>query len=147
MAKVIPLKRQADSTRDIGHGSEPYAACPPVTVPYGWRLSHGLSGWFLVHDRAQWSTIMWLISERRAGRSYQSLADQLERERVPAPPGGGSRAAGRWYGERVRLLVLHYAPDLAAPAPRDPLAERAAELRARIDDLTDDEQDELSLLS
>lgn len=112
VAPVIPLNRKADSSTDIGYDTPP----PPVIVPYGWRLVRRDDGWLLTHDDAEWSTIERIIRERRSGDSYRAIAARLADENVPAPTTG--RSHGRWDGtagtERCRILVLHYAPDVAA---------------------------------
>lgn len=144
-AEVIHLNQTGDSTRNttpMFDGS--YVSPPPVTVPYGWTLREERGGWSLVHDRHEWSVISWLIQERRAGRSYGALAEELVRDRVPAPTGG--RSVGRWHTERVRTLVLLYAPDLAAPR-RAERGDRLAQLHSRsLSELTDDERAELEEL-
>jgi len=85
--------------------------------------------------------ISWLIQERRAGLSYDTLAADLRRDGVPAPKGG--RSAGRWHGERVRGLIRRYAPDLAAP-PRAQRGSRLAQLWERdAATLTEEEKAEL----
>ena len=127
-ATVIPLNREVDSARNMTppfDGS--YATPPPITPPYGWRLAEKRAGagWELIHDRQEWGVISWLIQERRAGgdgRSYDALATRLQEDGVPAPTGG--RSIGRWHGERVRLLIQRYAPELVAP----PRAERGDRL-------------------
>lgn len=119
--RITPLNAGADSTRDIAPGpDDPYATCPAVTVPYGWRLVRRRSSWALVHDHKPWLVLMWLVSERRAGRSYQDLATELERRRVPPPPNGDSGKPRRWQKDRVRTLVQQYAPDLAPASRRTP---------------------------
>ncbi|NUR04318.1 MAG: hypothetical protein HOY79_49795 [Streptomyces sp.] len=142
-AEIIQLNANADSTRNmtpVFDGS--YATPPPVTVPYGWTLKETKSGWQLIHDRQEWSTISWLVQERRAtGRSYESMGQELERDGVPAPEGG--RSNGRWHAERVRTLVLTYAPELAGPGRRS----RLDRLQNRpLEDLDEGELEELDAL-
>lgn len=148
-AEVIPLNAGADSPRNTApqfDGS--YATPPPLVPPYGWKLAKkrgGGDGWELIHDRQQWEVISWLIHERRAGgkgRSYESLAAELQQDGVPAPTGG--RSVGRWHGERVRTLIMQYAPEVARPRER---GSRLAQLWARDEDtLTEEEKSEMEAL-
>lgn len=149
-AEIIPLNPGADSSRNTTppfDGS--YASPPPITPPYGWRLaeSEAGAGWRLVHDRTEWGVISWLIQERRAGgsgRSYDALATALREDGVPAPRGG--RSIGRWHGERVRSLILRYAPELAAP-PRAERESRLVQLWDRDPDtLSEEEKAEMEAL-
>lgn len=140
-AEIIPLNPHMDTTRNtLPPFDGSYVTPPPVTVPYGWRLTETRSGWTLTHDRDEWSVISWLVSERRAGRSCQELVDQLESERVPAPRGGRSKP--KWNRERVRTLVYQYAPETA---PRKNLSRYAYLLRQDV--LSDEEQEELEDLA
>jgi len=143
-ADVIPLNAAVNSARNTTPPiDEGYVIAPPLTPPYGWRLAPARSrpGWELIHDREQWGVISWLIQERRAGLSYDTLAADLRRDGVPAPKGG--RSAGRWHGERVRGLIRRYAPDLAAP-PRAQRGSRLAQLWERdAATLTEEEKAEL----
>jgi len=146
-AEVIPLNSGADSPRNTTppfDGS--YATPPPVRAPYGWRLAEKTTGagWLLTHDRRQWAVISWLIQERRAGRSYDSLAAELQGDGEPAPTGG--RSVGRWHGERVRMLITRYAPELAG-TPRAQRGSRLAQLYEMDEDaMTDEERAELEEL-
>jgi hypothetical protein len=142
-ATVIPLNRETDSARNTPppfDGS--YATPPPIKPPYGWRLAEKKAGagWELIHDRQEWGVISWLIQERRAGgdgRSYDALATALQKGGVPAPTGG--RSVGRWHGERVRSLILRYAPELATP-PRAERGSRLMQLWGRDPDTLSEEE-------
>lgn len=149
-ADIIPLKPGTNSPRNttpLFDGS--YVTPPPITPPYGWRLAESATGagWRLTHDREEWGVISWLIQERRAGgeeRSYNALAAELQEDGVPAPTGG--RSIGRWHGERVRSLILRYAPELAAP-PRAERGGRLAQLWERDPaTLSDEERAEMEAL-
>lgn len=146
-ADVIPLNTGTSSARNTTPQIDPaYAISPPVTPPYGWRLAPARPGpgWQLIHDREQWGVISWLIEERRRGQSYDTLAQDLRRDGVPAPTGG--RSAGRWHRERVRGLIRRYAPELAAP-PRAQRGSRLAQLWERDENtLSDKERAEMKAL-
>jgi hypothetical protein len=149
-AEIIPLNARADSPRNTTPAFDgSYATPPPITPPYGWILTKPKTGtgWILVHHRPEWSVISWLVQERREGgrgRSYDSLAAELQRDGVPAPTGG--RSVGRWHGERVRSLIRLYAPELAAP-PRAQRGSRLAQLY-ELDPatMTDEEKAEMEIL-
>ena len=106
VADIIPLNRTPDSTRDIGYQTP----APPLHVPYGWRLVRVDQGWLLTHGE-DWGQIERIVSMRRGGAKYETIADTLQAEGVPAPTGG--RSLPRWNAERVRKLVHHYAPAIA----------------------------------
>ena len=150
IASVIPLNRSADSAADIGYDTPP----PPVSVPFGWRLTKRPDGWLLTHDDETWPIIERCIRERRGGASYTAIARRLAAEGAPAPTG---RAHGVWHMDLPRRYVAHYAPQVAAyrgprgaglpgPIPGSPEAiddfertlRRAAELGAELGD--EDEQ-------
>lgn len=151
MAEVIHLYPKAGSTRITTRQEDvESAAPPPVTVPYGWKLVSRAAGaktvWSFVKDQEQWGVISWLILERRAGRSYRDLADELEEDGVEPPTGG--RSVGRWHQERVRTLVQYYAPDTVPAPPVDPFVARLQELMERgPENCSDEEHEELHTLA
>jgi len=107
VADVIPMKRDRDTGRNIGYEVPP----APLRVPYGWRLMRVDEGYLLVHDGETWPVIERIVSMRRSGRKYEEITQTLIDEAVPAPR--DPHSSHRWHDERVRQLVIRYAPDVA----------------------------------
>lgn len=107
VADVIPMNRSGSSARNIGYEIPPH----PLRIPYGWCLVRQQHGYLLMHDGETWPVIERIVSLRRRGRKYGEIVQTLIDEEVPAPRDPGS--IQQWHDERVRQLVIRYAPDVA----------------------------------
>ena len=95
-------------------------------VPYGCVAVEG----HLFRDPATWPNRVAILTLRQAGNSFQAIADELRRRRVPAPNGGD-----RWVKSSVQrvcdthesLVHLPHADQPASPAARTPDAAASPE--------------------
>lgn len=118
MATVTQLYGEAATPRNITPpGPVSYiSAPPPVIVPYGWRMIQLPDGrWVLEHERAEWNVICRAVEGKRAGRTYEAIAEELHAEGAPVWNERTDReypGETRWHPQRVRRLVARHAPDL-----------------------------------
>lgn len=106
-------------------------------VPYGCVAKGGilnkdnkLINRELARDPATWPNRVAIVTMRQAGHSFQAIADELRRRRVPAPNGGD-----RWVKSSVQrvcdthesLVHLPHADQPASPAARAPDAAASPE--------------------
>lgn len=149
MATVTHLYREDASPRNMTPSlpTSHHSAPPPVSVPYGWRLVETSDGWLLQHEPAEWNVICRAVAGKQSGRPYHQIAAELHAEGAPvrneaqrpygAPP--------QWHAERLRRLVIQYAPELQEPRESGKTRTRSVNrTRPRFDIDTDEGFDQMA---
>jgi site-specific DNA recombinase len=67
------------------------------TIPYGYTLAK--DGRHLVPDPEEMEVLAQIERERSHGKSYESIADELNADRIP------TKGKGRWYAATVRSVL------------------------------------------